>query len=149
MNTVEALKQIEAHEQNELNRIAGTCPADPPAAIEEPSEILITKTGFGGWWARRKYADGTVSEPRFRAYPLPRYVNQAARYAAFTAISEWHRKREQAWSEVRLLSGSARNYLRTNNLARILSKVNSNSQSLRAGYAVEIVSAAKKVGIEL
>lgn len=162
MKTKDILALIEAHEQKELDRLSGPRPADPPALVEEPSELIDTNTAAGGWWRRRRYADGTMSRPMFRQTPPARYSNMEAYQKAAETQRLWSQRRYALWAEVRLLSGAARGWLKGN--GKRGGVVPATTEELRAkygqriaagaylsvsgGYAAELLSAAKKLGLE-
>lgn len=164
MKTSELLEKIEAHEKAELDRLCGPMPANPPAHVEEPSELIDTATAFGGWWRRRKYADGTLSRACFRSTPPVRYANQAEIDAARQLQDEWARKRGNLWPQVRLLSGGARGYFDGNRTGRCgrrqpeqtVEEIQAHYGeriaaggylSVSARYAAELLDAAKTLGL--
>lgn len=139
---MELLAKIETFEKAELDRLSGPRPTEPPALIEEPSELIDTPTAYGGWWRRRKYADGTVSAPYFRRNPPPRFVNEAEYVAAWAALHKWGQNRGNLWAQVRLLSGSARNWFNGNRAGRRGGKGPEQTvEELEAHYGARIAAA--------
>ena len=164
MKTSDLLAKIETHEQAEIARLAGQKPNDPPAHVEEPSELIDTPTAMGGWWRRRKYADGTISRAYFRSTPPVRYSNQNEIDAARRLQDVWARQRGNLWPQVRLLSGGARGYFDGNRTGRCgrrqpeqtLEEIQAHYGeriaaggylSVSARYAAELLDAAKTLGL--
>jgi hypothetical protein len=164
MKTSDLIAKIEAHEQAELARLAGPKPNDLPAPVEEPSDLIDTPTAMGGWWRRRKYADGTLSRAYFRSTPPVRYSNQNEIDAARRLQAEWAWQRVNFWPQVRLLSGSARAYFDGNRTGRCSGRLPEQTLeeiqahygariaaggylSVSARYAAELLDAAKTLGL--
>lgn len=107
----EILAKVEAKETALRDAALATLPPRPtvPKLVEEPSAVLVTYTGMGGNWQRRRFASGTVSAPAFMGRGLagPRYSNQAEVDAAREGETRWLATRAEALRSAKLLSGHA------------------------------------------
>jgi hypothetical protein len=152
----EVLAVIDAKQAAKLEALNATLPPCPqvPKLEEEPSELVVKETAFGGKWVRRKYANGTLSHAAFMGKGIagPRYTNEAEVYAAREKEREWVNAKNAAVAKLNFISGHARGLLNgtdtrsggyrdfgSRTLATIRQKAQGSSHT--AGYCQEIINA--------
>lgn len=94
--TEEELRNInkwEEEKEAEVKALIGERPP-PIKSLTEEGEEITTDYAYGGWWGRRRHADGTVDGPVFRSYPPPRIINKKEIETREKEIAEYNRLRE-------------------------------------------------------